>query len=168
MKRLRYNRPTPFASAKFGIAERSSERPGQLGALPSGIVEQSALFGHYERQIGRDPAYGVLLDRTGRGIERTEAQEREELERRRAGEEAARVSEQPARQAASVIDSSGKGAARPIGSGLARSYVRGVLGGRARPPAGISGALSGSLPRSPSRADGDQGVVRGELIHGTG
>ena len=108
-----------------GEVERALIVPpgGRIGPITpeqrQAIIRQSVLYGHYEQQIDRESAYEVLRGRAAeaqRQAEQTEVQKREEFQKRRAEQEAAKASKPKGRRTDTVIESFGKSAARSVGS----------------------------------------------------
>ena len=120
------------------IVERAFILPpkSQIGPIApetrQGIIRQSLVYGHYERQVDRDSAYEML-----KGRAEAAARQAEEEARRRAPDPAAVLSPPrcPDRRPASrrqrgdtLFEAMAKSAARSVESQVGRQILRGVLG----------------------------------------
>jgi len=123
-----------------GIVERALvvPPPGQIGPITAEertlVIQQSVIFGHYEQMIDRESAYEILKGRT-EGIPATSVEKKSteakriEFEKPRAEPEPETPKpDKPAKKTDSVVEAFGKSAARSVGSGIGRQFVRGVMG----------------------------------------
>ena len=133
-----------------GVVERAYVLPpfSRIGPITpqerQAVVQDSVVFGHYERAVDRDSAYEMLKERA-RQAEEAQAQARAQAEARRTpygyppppGQERAprpypdypAPPRRPAgRPRDTLIEAMAKSAARSVGSSLGRQIIRGVLG----------------------------------------
>ncbi len=91
------------------------------------IIQQSAIYGHYEKLLDRESAYEIIKERA-----ESAAAQKEEAAQRSVAEtlktETAAPRAQGGRQRESVVETMAKSAARAVGSQLGRQILRGVLG----------------------------------------
>jgi uncharacterized protein len=106
-----------------GMVERAFICPpqGKIGAITpeqrQQVIQQSVLYGHYEKEVDRESAYEMLKVRAERATQEAEV----------AAEE--KVAQQPkGRQPDDIWASMAKSAARAAGSQMGRQIVRGVMG----------------------------------------
>lgn len=103
-----------------GVAQRVLIRPpmSSLGGLAPQerrqIIENSVLYGHYEKEVDRESAYEILQERAAR---EQEARERELAKPKK-----------PARSRQTLYEAMASSAVRSVGSALGRRIVRGILG----------------------------------------
>ncbi len=95
------------------------------------IIQQSAIYGHYEKLVDRESAYEILKGRAESAA--TQKEEAAPARGRRSvaetlGAETAAPKPQGGRQRESVVEAMAKSAARAVGSQLGRQILRGVLG----------------------------------------
>jgi len=95
------------------------------------IIQQSTIYGHYEKLVDRESAYEIIKGRA----ESAAAQKEEAAPargRRSVAEtletESAAPKPQGGRQREGVVEAMAKSAARAVGSQLGRQILRGVLG----------------------------------------
>jgi uncharacterized protein len=107
-----------------GMVERAFICPpqGKMGAITpeqrQQIVQQSVLYGHYEKEVDRESAYEMLKTRAEQATQEAEADEAEQA-----------AQKQPkGRQPDDIWASMAKSAARAAGSQMGRQIVRGVMG----------------------------------------
>nr|CAD6607645.1 hypothetical protein RTCK_02021 [Rhizobium sp. TCK] len=129
------------------MVERTLIRPpsSRIGPLTDGerrdIINRSPIAGQYDRDIDRESAYEILMERAEKAA-KAEAAQREE-EERETESAAGRWSlpgfgDEPAgkpagkrtstRQRETVVEAAMKSAARSVASSLGRAIVRGILG----------------------------------------
>lgn len=106
--------------------------PGSyVGALSDAtrqtLIQQSVLFGHYERAIDRESAYEILKGRATQGASEAEADRGFDWGGL-LGSGSPQSKKGSGRQADSLVQTVVKTAARTIGSELGRQIIRGVLG----------------------------------------
>ncbi len=110
-----------------GIVERAFVLPpkSQIGPIApevrQGILRQSVLFGHYEKQVDRESAYEVLKTRAQARMEAPQPD----------GPRVPLPPPQPrsgGRRGDSLLEAMAKSAARSVGSTIGRQIIRGVLG----------------------------------------
>jgi len=108
-----------------GVVERALVRPpeSRIGPITDGereaLIKESALYGHYEKEIDRESAFEMLKERAEKAARESEQAEAEEAEER---------APRRGREPDSVMEAVVKSAARAAGSQLGRSIIRGVLG----------------------------------------
>ncbi|MBB6180973.1 helicase HerA-like C-terminal domain-containing protein [Pseudorhizobium flavum] len=129
------------------MVERTLIRPpsSRIGPLTDAerreIINRSPIAGQYDRDIDRESAYEILMERAEKAA-KAEAAQREEEERETesaagrwslpgfgdepAGKPAARRTS--TRQRETVVEAAMKSAARSVASSLGRAIVRGILG----------------------------------------
>jgi uncharacterized protein len=107
-----------------GMVERAFICPpqGKMGAITpeqrQQIVQQSVLYGHYEKEVDRESAYEMLKTRAEQATQEAEADEAEQA-----------AQKQPkGRQPDDIWASMAKSAARAAGSQMGRQIIRGVMG----------------------------------------
>lgn len=107
-----------------GVVERAFICPpqGKIGAITPAqrqqIIQQSVVYGHYEKEVDRESAYEMLKVRAEQATQEAEAT---------AVEKAAQ--KQPkGRQPDDIWASMAKSAARAAGSQMGRQIIRGVMG----------------------------------------
>lgn len=110
--------------------ERALIRPpcSRLGALTDNerrqTIENSCIYGHYEKQIDRESAYEILKGRAIKSADRekTGFDWGDLLGGNRAKRRSSRASNQ------SVLETAAKSAARSIGQEVGKQIIRGILG----------------------------------------
>lgn len=113
-----------------GIVERAFVCPphSQIGPVDPearrNIVENSVLFGHYERSVDRESAYEMLKAKA----ERAAASATASPASHQAGSDPAVARSPRGRQPDSLVEVLAKSAARSIGSSVGRQILRGVMG----------------------------------------
>lgn len=106
-----------------GIVERGFILPphSQIGPIDKGtrerIINQSAIYGHYENSVDRESAYEMLKKRAEQSALDTSSQTT-----------AASGGSRTVRRPDSLMEVMAKSAARAIGSRVGREIIRGVLG----------------------------------------
>jgi DNA helicase HerA-like ATPase len=109
------------------IVERAMMRPPRSRLQPlseaerAAVIRNSLLAGHYEKEIDRESASEILLERA--------QQAQQQAEQLRQQKEAEKLASRPApRGREDVFEAAAKSAARAIGSNLGRQLIRGALG----------------------------------------
>jgi DNA helicase HerA-like ATPase len=120
-----------------GIVQRAYiiPPPGRIGPITPDErkekIQQSVVYGAYEKAIDRESAYEVLKGRAEaetKAVEATTEARRAEFERRRAEAEAAKQHKTPAaRRTDTVVESFAKSAARSAATTLSGRLMRGIL-----------------------------------------
>jgi uncharacterized protein len=107
-----------------GVVERAFICPpqGKIGAINpeqrQQIIQQSVVYGHYEKEIDRESAYEILKTRTEQATQEAAAEEAEQA-----------AQKQPkGRPPDDIWASMAKSAARAAGSQMGRQIIRGVMG----------------------------------------
>lgn len=125
-------------SGRPGVVQRALMCPprSQIGPVSTQqrqtLIQQSPVYGHYEKMVDRESAYEILK---GRAAEAAATKEPAPAARGRKGEVAAAeeaTEEAPrskvGRQRETALEAMAKSAARVVGSQLGRQILRGVLG----------------------------------------
>ncbi len=106
-----------------GMVERAFICPpqGKIGAITpeqrQQIIQQSVLYGHYEKEVDRESAYEMLKTRAEQATQEAEAEQAEKA-----------AQKQPKGQPDDIWASMAKSAARAAGSQMGRQIIRGVMG----------------------------------------
>jgi uncharacterized protein len=106
-----------------GVVERAFICPpqGKIGAVTpeqrQQIIQQSVLYGHYEKEIDRESAYETLKTRTEQATQEAEAEVEQAAQKQPKGQ-----------QPDDIWASMAKSAARAAGSQMGRQIIRGVMG----------------------------------------
>ena len=124
-----------------GIVQRTLLSPhhSQIGPVTAqqrqAAIQQSLIYGHYEKTVDRESAYEILKTRATTASNNSDnegsAEETAVLQRKRAPQANDRQESRPAttaRPRESVVEALAKSAARAIGSQMGRQILRGVLG----------------------------------------
>jgi hypothetical protein len=89
-------------------------------------IQQSVLYGHYEKQVDRESAYEIIKNRTTQSAEQAPAEADRGFDW--GGLLGGQTGPRGGRGREGVIEAVAKSAARTIGSELGRQIIRGVLG----------------------------------------